>query len=86
MRAAPVRRETTSAATRRGVPAATSSSTAPKGEITVVLGPGEQTADAAEAREAVTELVAAGTPRRVAADVVSRLTGTARNELYRATL
>ena len=60
--------------------------TAPKGEITVVLGPGARTADGAEARGAVAELVAAGTPRRVAADVVSRLTGTARNALYRATL
>jgi 16S rRNA (cytidine1402-2'-O)-methyltransferase len=60
--------------------------TAPKGEITVVLGPGERAADDAEARSAVAELVAAGTPRRVAADVVSRLTGTARNALYRATL
>jgi 16S rRNA (cytidine1402-2'-O)-methyltransferase len=60
--------------------------TAPKGEITIVLGPCERTADAAEARAAVAELVAAGTPRRVAADVVSRLTGTARNALYRATL
>ena len=40
----------------------------------------------AEARSAVAELVAAGTPRRVAADVVARLTGTARNALYRATL
>ena len=60
--------------------------TVPKGEITVVLSPGERTADAAEARSAVAELVAAGTPRRVAADVVARLTGTARNALYRATL
>ena len=51
-----------------------------------MLGPGARTADAAEARGAVAELVAAGTPRRVAADVVSRLTGTARNALYRATL
>ena len=36
--------------------------------------------------EAVAELVAAGTPRRVAADVVSRLTGAPRNVLYRRTL
>ena len=35
---------------------------------------------------AVAELVAAGTPRRVAADVVARLTGLSRNDLYRATL
>ena len=60
--------------------------TAPKGEITIVLGPGEQATDTAAAHGAVEELVAAGTPRRVAADVVSRLTGTARNALYRATL
>jgi 16S rRNA (cytidine1402-2'-O)-methyltransferase len=60
--------------------------TAPKGEITVVVGPGEQAPDTAAAHAAVEELVAAGTPRRVAADVVSRLTGTARNALYRATL
>jgi 16S rRNA (cytidine1402-2'-O)-methyltransferase len=61
--------------------------TAPKGEITVVLGPAEERApDAAPAERAVLELVAAGTPRRVAADVVARLTGTGRNALYRATL
>ena len=42
--------------------------------------------DPAAARAAVAELVAAGTPRRVAADVVARLTDTARNDLYRTTL
>jgi hypothetical protein len=32
------------------------------------------------------ELVAAGTPRGVAAEVVARLTDTSRNDLYRASL
>jgi 16S rRNA (cytidine1402-2'-O)-methyltransferase len=61
----------------------------PKGEITVVVGPGAGPAtevDAGEAAAAVAELVAAGTPRRVAADIVSRLTGIARNDLYRGSL
>ena len=58
----------------------------PKGEITVVLGPGGEERDLPGALEAVAELVAAGVPRRQAADVVSRLTGTSRNELYRRTL
>ena len=59
----------------------------PKGEITLVLGPGERGArTSAAAVEAVGELVAAGLPRRQAADVVSRLTGASRNELYRRTL
>lgn len=58
----------------------------PKGEITLVLGPSVPRADTAEALRAVSDLVAAGTPRRIAADVVARLTGTARNDLYRRTL
>jgi 16S rRNA (cytidine1402-2'-O)-methyltransferase len=58
----------------------------PKGEITLVLGPGSAAEDAGDALEAVAELVAAGLPRRRAADLVSRLTGTSRNELYRRTL
>jgi 16S rRNA (cytidine1402-2'-O)-methyltransferase len=58
----------------------------PKGEITLVLGPGGEERDASGALEAVAELVAAGVPRRRAADVVSRLTGESRNELYRRTL
>jgi 16S rRNA (cytidine1402-2'-O)-methyltransferase len=58
----------------------------PKGEITLVLGPGSGHADVEDAVAAVAELVAAGVPRRQAADVVARLTGTARNELYRRTL
>jgi 16S rRNA (cytidine1402-2'-O)-methyltransferase len=58
----------------------------PKGEITVVLGPGRSADDPAGAVAAVVELVAAGTPRRRAAEVVARLTGSSRNELYRRTL
>jgi 16S rRNA (cytidine1402-2'-O)-methyltransferase len=58
----------------------------PKGEITLVLGPGVEERDLPGAVEAVAELVAAGVPRRQAADVVSRLTGASRNELYRRTL
>ena len=59
----------------------------PKGEITLVLGPGGAAErEATAAVEAVAELVSAGVPRRQAADVVSRLTGTSRNELYRRTL
>jgi 16S rRNA (cytidine1402-2'-O)-methyltransferase len=61
----------------------------PKGEITVVVGPaaGEaRDAEEAAALAAVAELVAAGTPRRAAADVVSRLTGVSRNRLYSGTL
>ena len=59
----------------------------PKGEITLVLGPAPQArSDDAAALAAVAELAAAGTPRRVAADVVSRLTGVARNRLYRSSL
>ena len=59
----------------------------PKGEITLVLGPGVgATADDASALEAVAELVAAGVPRKQAAAVVSRLTGVARNRLYKQSL
>ena len=58
-----------------------------KGEVTLVLGPATVGADdSGPARAAVAELVAAGTPRRVAADVVARLTDLARNDLYRTTL
>src|SRR5581483_11828314 len=61
---------------------------APRGEITLVLGPPVTVDrdDGDEARIAVADLVAAGTPRRVAADVVARLTDTSRNALYRSTL
>jgi 16S rRNA (cytidine1402-2'-O)-methyltransferase len=58
----------------------------PRGEITLVLGPGDAAPADEPALAAVAELVAAGTPRRAAADVVSRLTGVARNRLYRGTL
>jgi 16S rRNA (cytidine1402-2'-O)-methyltransferase len=58
----------------------------PKGEITLVIGAEAGVADAAVALAAVAELVAAGAPRRVAADVVSRLTDVSRNDLYRGTL
>jgi 16S rRNA (cytidine1402-2'-O)-methyltransferase len=59
---------------------------APKGEITLVLGAGVAVSDPGEAKEAVADLVAAGAPRRVAADVVARLTGRPLNELYRTSL
>ena len=55
---------------------------APKGEVTLVIGPSTRTADAATAVAAVVELVAAGTPRRVAANIVAGLTGVSRNALY----
>jgi len=58
----------------------------PKGEITLVLGPGVTRVDSTAALEAVAELVGAGMPRRRAAELVARLTGTSRNELYRRTL
>jgi 16S rRNA (cytidine1402-2'-O)-methyltransferase len=59
----------------------------PKGEITLVIGPAAGDADsAAAALAAVAELVAAGTPRRLAADVVAQLTDMSRNDLYRASL
>jgi 16S rRNA (cytidine1402-2'-O)-methyltransferase len=58
----------------------------PKGEITLVIGPGRVDQDVEGALEAVAELIAAGVPRRRAADVVARLTGASRNELYRRTL
>ena len=57
----------------------------PKGEIALVVGPAvpaSSDAGEADARAAVAELVDAGTPRKVAAAVVSRLTGVARNRLY----
>jgi 16S rRNA (cytidine1402-2'-O)-methyltransferase len=61
---------------------------APKGEITLVIGPPTAAAQvsSADASAAVSELVAAGVPRRQAADVVARLTGLARNALYRESL
>ena len=59
----------------------------PKGEVTVVVGAAPKPpAAGADAIEAVSELVAAGVPRRKAADLVARLTGATRNELYRRSL
>jgi len=60
-----------------------------KGEITVVIGPGEggvSRVSGEAALAAVAALVAAGTPRRVAAEVVSTLTDVSRNDLYRGSL
>jgi 16S rRNA (cytidine1402-2'-O)-methyltransferase len=59
----------------------------PKGEITLVVGAGDVSVrDVGAARAAVAELVAGGAPRRLAADVVARLTDTSKNDLYRSTL
>jgi len=56
----------------------------PKGEITLVLGPGAARDEGGEERAlaAVAELVAAGVPRRQAAEIVSRFAGISRNRLY----
>jgi 16S rRNA (cytidine1402-2'-O)-methyltransferase len=61
----------------------------PKGEITLVVGEPASDASAAnesEALAAVAELVAAGVPRKRAAELVSSLTGVSRNTLYRGSL
>jgi 16S rRNA (cytidine1402-2'-O)-methyltransferase len=59
----------------------------PKGEITLVLGPGVgATPDADLGLAAVVELVEAGVPRKQAAEIVSRLTGVSRNSLYEQSL
>ncbi|MGI8973044.1 MAG: 16S rRNA (cytidine(1402)-2'-O)-methyltransferase [Gaiella sp.] len=58
----------------------------PKGEITLVIGARATADDDNAGLQAVLELVAAGTPRRVAAAVVARLTGKPRNALYRSSL
>jgi 16S rRNA (cytidine1402-2'-O)-methyltransferase len=65
----------------------------PRGEITLVVGPGVSgvgdVADpeaAAASFLAVADLVAAGAPRKVAVEVVARLTSVSRNELYRGSL
>lgn len=58
-----------------------------KGEVTLVVAAGSiDDVPAAAAIEAVAELVEAGASRRVAADVVGRLAGVSRNELYRGSL
>jgi 16S rRNA (cytidine1402-2'-O)-methyltransferase len=59
---------------------------APRGEVTLVIGPSTRVADAAAALAAVVELVAAGAPRSVAATVVARLAGVPRNTLYDTSL
>jgi 16S rRNA (cytidine1402-2'-O)-methyltransferase len=59
---------------------------APRGEVTLVVGAGSDVADPAGARAAMADLVAAGTPRRIAAEVVARLTDMSRNDLYREAL
>ena len=58
----------------------------PPGEIVLVIGPGDAEVGAAAlaaAHAAEAKLVAAGTPRKAAAEVVSELTGMSRNDLYR---
>ncbi|MDQ4081630.1 MAG: 16S rRNA (cytidine(1402)-2'-O)-methyltransferase [Actinomycetota bacterium] len=63
---------------------------APKGEVTLVIGGAgtrpDESVDAETGAGAVVELVAAGIPRRRAAELVARLTGASRNELYRRSL
>jgi 16S rRNA (cytidine1402-2'-O)-methyltransferase len=60
---------------------------APKGEITLVIGPAPEAKPAEDdALRAVSDLVEAGVPRKRAAEIVSRLTGVARNTLYRGSL
>jgi 16S rRNA (cytidine1402-2'-O)-methyltransferase len=60
----------------------------PKGEIAIVLGPAEVGRDVelSDAVSSVAALVAEGLSRRRAVELVSALTGTSRNELYRASL
>jgi 16S rRNA (cytidine1402-2'-O)-methyltransferase len=61
---------------------------APKGEVTLVLGPASRESDAglADALAVMADLADAGLPRRRAAELVSRLTGLPRNRLYRGSL
>ena len=59
----------------------------PKGEITLVIGAApEAEPGAGAALAAVAELVEAGIPRKQAAELVARLSGIARNRLYRGSL
>jgi len=59
----------------------------PKGEVTLVIGPAAAAAaDEGVALAAVAELVEAGMPRRRAAELIARVTGIARNRLYRGSL
>ena len=59
-----------------------------KGEITVVVGPGavEGMADEDDALAAVADLLRAGTSRKTASEVVSRLTGVPKKRLYDTSL
>ncbi len=62
-----------------------------KGEITLVLGPasarrGDSPEEQERALAAVADLVAAGIPRRRAAEIVSSLVGIPRNRLYKQSL
>ena len=58
-----------------------------KGEVTVVLGvPEPRVGSLDDTVTAVRELVGAGAARRTASDVVARLSGVSRNELYQASL
>jgi 16S rRNA (cytidine1402-2'-O)-methyltransferase len=60
----------------------------PKGEITLVLGPGRRgpSADVDVATASVAELVSAGLGRRQAVAIVARLTGLPRKRLYDSSL
>ena len=61
----------------------------PKGEVTLVLGPAAARTDVRDEKRAlaaVAELLAAGVPRRQAAEVVSSLVGIPRNRLYKSSL
>jgi 16S rRNA (cytidine1402-2'-O)-methyltransferase len=64
----------------------------PKGEVTLVIGPAvgstavEDEDGLHRATAAVGELVAAGVPRRRAAELIGELTGVPKNRLYRASL
>ena len=61
----------------------------PKGEVTLVIGPGSTTSAPKLERDAVAavaELTEAGVARRKAAELVARLTGVAKNRLYRDSL
>ena len=61
----------------------------PKGEITVVIGPAaaqSESKDEERALASVGELVAAGIPRRRAAEIVSSLVDIPRNRLYKNSL
>jgi 16S rRNA (cytidine1402-2'-O)-methyltransferase len=63
---------------------------APKGEITLVVGPGGvetgQLDDVRTAADVVAELVAEGLPRKRAVELVGRVAGVSRNALYRRSL